>query len=132
MEIKINIPQNDYVQPTEVRQEVVQGICESFLRNGVRSIFHPFGDGRYRNRSKYIVRHKGSKTYYGFHNEAFSDEECAKFNGAEMKAAFYALRNAGYHMFRVYEYGTWLGYQCSKKPYMERGEEVYDFNDFID
>ena len=132
MEIKINIPQNDYVQPTEVRQEVVQGICEAFLGNNVWSIFHPSSGGRYRNRSKYIIRHKGEQKYYGFSDEVFHSDECTTFNGAEIKAAFYALRNAGYHMFRVYEYGTWLGYQCSKKPYMERCEEVYDFNDFID
>lgn len=31
MEIKVNIPQNDYVQPTEVREEVVQAICNAFL-----------------------------------------------------------------------------------------------------
>lgn len=33
MEIKVNIPQNDYVQPTEVREEVVQAICNAFLSN---------------------------------------------------------------------------------------------------
>lgn len=31
MEITVNIPKNDYIQPTEVRQEVVQAICEAFL-----------------------------------------------------------------------------------------------------
>lgn len=31
MEITVNIPKNDYVQPTEVRQEVVQYICDAFL-----------------------------------------------------------------------------------------------------
>ena len=32
MEIKINIPTNDYVQPTEVREDVVQMICDSILK----------------------------------------------------------------------------------------------------
>ena len=33
MEIKVNIPANDYVQPTEIRQEVVQQICDIILKN---------------------------------------------------------------------------------------------------
>ena len=31
MEITINIPKNTYEVPTEVRPEIVQQICESFL-----------------------------------------------------------------------------------------------------
>lgn len=47
MEIKVNIPQNDYVQPTEVREEVVQAICNAFLSNSCWDIFHPFkGDAK--------------------------------------------------------------------------------------
>lgn len=49
-----------------------------------------------------------------------------------MKAAFKALRNAGYHMFLIYEYGLWKGYICDKKPFIQDGEEVTTFNDFID
>lgn len=49
-----------------------------------------------------------------------------------MKAAFKALRNAGYHMFRIYEYGSWKGYICDKKPFYDGGTEVTTFNDFID
>lgn len=47
-----------------------------------------------------------------------------------MKAAFKALRNAGYHMFLIYEYGLWKGYICDKKPFIQDGEEVTTFNDF--
>ena len=32
MEFKINIPANDYVQPTEVRQDLVQSICEYLIK----------------------------------------------------------------------------------------------------
>lgn len=104
MEIRINIPKNDYVQPTEVREEIVQAICEAFLAQCARSIFHPFSQGWYRRASKYILKHK--RTFYGFNDEPFDGEECITFNGAEMKAAFKALQNAGYYMFRVYEYGS--------------------------
>lgn len=39
MEIKVNIPQNDYVEPTEVREEVIQAICDAFLSNSCWDIF---------------------------------------------------------------------------------------------
>lgn len=133
MEIKIKIPANDYVQPTEVRQEVVQGICEAFLNQCCWSVFHPFSDGCYRRATCKIIKHKNGQAFYGFHDEPFDHDECSiRFNGAEMKAAFHALRNAGYHMFQVYIYGSWMGYKCSKKPFMENGREVTDFSDFID
>lgn len=132
MEIKINIPKNDYVQPTRVREDVVQAICDAFLTQCVWSTFHPFSQGCYRRASKYILKHKRSKTFYGFNDEPFDGEDGITFNGAEMRAAFEALQNAGYYMFRVYEYGSWLGYKCSKKPFMNGGERVTEFNDFID
>ena len=132
MEIKINIPKNDYVQPTEVREDVVQGICESFLHGCSCSVFHPFSDGCYRRASKYIVRQKGNKHFHGFLDKPYEWEEGVVFNGEEMKAAFNALQEAGYYMFRIYEYRSWMGYKCGKKPFMENGEIVTEFNDFID
>lgn len=38
----------------------------------------------------------------------------------------------GYHMYKVYEYGSWMGYACDKKPFREGASEVLTFNDFID
>lgn len=130
MIIELNISQNDYVQPTQVRQEVVQGICDAFLSNCMWSIFHPISDGRYRSKTLYIIKHGNSTKYHGFGTTR--DEHRIRFNGREMQVAFQALIKSGYHMFKVYEYGTWMGYVCSKKPYHENGVEVYSFNDFID
>lgn len=81
----------------------------------------------------YVRVHKRSGKAYGFgDHEAFDSDVNIRFNGEEMKAAFKALRNAGYHMFRIYEYGSWKGYICDKKPFIQDGEEVTTFNDFID
>ena len=133
MEIKVNIPQNTYVQPTEVRDWVVQGICDAFLDRCAWSTYHPFSSGAYRRADRYIIKHKGDgKKYYGFKDEVFSHEEGTTFNGAEMKAAFAALRQAGYHMFVTYDYGSWKGYFLSSKPFDECGKEVTEFTDFID
>ena len=102
MDITINIPTNDYQQPTQVRSEVVQGICEAFLNGGAWSTFYPFSESAYRRASNKIIRHNNDKKFYGFHSEGFSDEIAIRFNGAEMKAAFAALIEAGYYMFKVY------------------------------
>ena len=32
----------------------------------------------------------------------------------------------------IYEYGSWKGYICDKKPFYDGGTEVTTFNDFID
>ena len=130
MEITINIPQNDYVQPTEVSQDVVQAICDAFLRNSCWSTFHPYNDGM-RARHLGVVCHINGEAF-GFRNKPLSGECFIKFNGAEMKAAFKALIKAGYHIYKVYEYSTWMGYRVSKKPFMQNGEEVAFFDDFID
>lgn len=135
MEITVNIHQNKYTQPTEVRAEVVQKICEVFLdrRAGAyHNIFHPYSDGPYRDRTLgLVVRNSG--VAFKFSNQSLLDSETlVRFNGQEMKAAFEALIKAGYHMYRVYEYGSWIGYLCDKKPFYQGGQEVYSFNDFID
>lgn len=129
MDIKINIPANDYVQSTEVRQEVVQAICNTFLETHCWTIFHPVRDSRARTPTLFVSTDKRG----GFCKEGnFEKGHAIRFNGAEMKAAFSALRKAGYHMFEVYEYGSWLGYVCRKKPFLDGGVEVTEFNHFID
>lgn len=136
MEISINIPRNNYVQNTEVRDWVVQGICEAFLSGKIDQFFHPFGDGPYRYATVYIYRRKGDEKFFGFTGKTDRDEryEYVRFTGAEMKAAFKALINAGYHIFESYNFcvGRWLGYLCYHKPYHNGDKEVFEFNDFID
>lgn len=133
MEIKINIPQNDYVQPKEVREDVVQHICDAFLSPCVWNIFHPYRENAYRGRTLYVRVSKRSGKAYGFSDyDKFDQDENIRFNGEEMKVAFKVLRKAGYHIFRIYKYGSWMGYICDKKPFIQDGEEVTTFNDFID
>lgn len=125
----IKIEKNDYVQPTGVREEIVQGICEAFLASNAWSTFYPRTTGLYRRRTLLIIKHKGADKYYGFHNEPFSGEEASSFNGAEMKEAFKILQEAGYYIFWL---GSVQGYRVSKKPFYEGGVRVTEFNDFID
>ena len=135
MEIKVNSPQNDYIQPTEVREEVVQKICDVFLNRRAgyyHDVFYPYSENGYRVRTLGVVIRKDGRAYTVDHKADLKGETIIKFHGSEMKAAFQALIKAGYHMFRVYSYGSWMGYICAEKPFYKDGTEVREFNDFID
>lgn len=130
MEITIEIPKNDYVQPTEVRPDVVKAICEAFLANTCWRKFRPHDAGLGRPQTKCAIRHRGGE-FYGFMDKPFDTDDGVEFNGAETKSAFRVLVNAGYHMFRQTE-GREITYVCNRKPYDEWGTEVNEFNEFID
>ena len=52
-----------------------------------------------------------------------------------MKEAFRIIQEAGYYIFKVYEYGSWMGYKVSDKPCVadyKGATRVTEFNDFID
>lgn len=106
MEIKVNIPKNDYVQPIEVRQEVVQALCEAFLTTSGWKVFHPFSGSNNGCRPANMYISLQSPSFSNRHNT----KGCVRIRGCEVNAAFKALRKAGYHMYQVYEYGSWMGY----------------------
>ena len=112
MEIKVNIPINDYVQPTEVREEIVQAICDAFLCKNIWRVFHPFNDGAYRPKSALSFGKGGSVSFNGH----MTDSEVKIYpRTCEIKLAFEILIKAKYFIAKRYYYGTWLGYECYKK-----------------
>ena len=96
----IEIPQNDYVKPTEIRQQAVQAICNAFLQRSQVEPYHPYSDGCYRPSNNYAsLCNHGS---FADRNDIKGKEhKYIRFNGAEMKAAFAALIKAGYHIFQI-------------------------------
>ena len=135
----IQIKKNDYVQPTEVREEVVQAICEAFIYGAenpyhIGHTYYPFSEGAYRGATFLVVKptRKGVVNVFSFENKGRDSDIVHRFNGAEMRAAFEELIKAGYYMFKVYAFGSWMGYKCSKKPFMQGGTRVKSFEDFID
>ncbi len=124
MEIKVNIPINNWKEETEVREEVVQGICESFLSENAWSTFHPHSEGAYRKKTNYIYRHKNGTIFHGFTGTPFTTDVNIRFNSVELKTAVECLKKAGYYFYEVYTYGTWLGYFCSKYPTFSKGRRV--------
>lgn len=131
----IEIKKNDYVQPTEVREEVVQAICEAFLDRSCWRIFHPASESCYRRATMYVQVRNGKGI--GFSDRCdFLGDSGIKVRGCEMSAAFDIIRNAGYHIFKLYYFGSWKGYVVSEKPFYREGNregiEVTAFTDFID
>lgn len=104
----IDIPKNEYVQPTEVREEVVQAICEAFIKKGIDRIFHPHnGSNRgCRDATLYIAKptRAGLQHVWRFKSsrEVDSTDISYRIRGVEMKRAFEELIKAGYYMFRVW------------------------------
>lgn len=140
MEITINIPRNEYVQPTEVRQEVVQSICEEIVRNMGYEVFEERG---------FSIEMKPNSGFYQLYLNFYEDGKCAGFRNSsdqryiakqfrirteEMKTAFEVLQNAGYFIYGSKNITTnVVTYVFSKKP--KRGStpaEKIDFTEFID
>ena len=137
----IQIKQNNYVQPTEVREEVVQAICDAFLYGKCDSVFHPYDGSNKgcRNATLYVAKptRVGVQKKWGFKCSRLVDstDVAYRIRGAEMKRAFDELIKAGYYMLRIHVYGSWMGYECCEKPYdnfYRDADCVTSFNDNID
>lgn len=127
----IQIKKNTYEVPKQAREEAVQAICDAFLNRCCWSIFHPTTISPYRTATLHVAGHRNGE-WYGFREQPSDSEKSIRIRGVEMKQAFAELRKAGYHIFRILEYGCWPGYQISEKPYLKGGTEVTEFTDFID
>lgn len=144
MKITLNIPRNEYAQPTDPRPEVVQYIVNAFLDKNYNNyrIFHPVDDGYPRCKDLYIKIEEGrTRLWYDFaqcEDEGNRNVRFVRFYGCEMRAAMQALIQAGWHILEVYEYRTWKGYICCEKPYCDycghgsREIRAEQFTDFID
>lgn len=137
----IEIPKNEYVQPSEVREEVVQAICEAFIFGIADGTYHPFSGSNNGSRPAtqfvYKPTRKGLQPKWGFKSSRYLDptDISYKIRGVEMKQAFQELIKAGYYMFKIWRYGSWLGYVCHRNPFYfndVRSERVESFNERID
>ena len=122
----ITIKRNDYKEITEIREDVVQGICDAFLSR-TYSTFHPRSNGTYRPFTKYIVRHQNSNEYHGFWGGAPISPDVdvyTRFYRCELNYAVKLLLEHGYYLHQVYRFNTWEGYEISKYPTIENGRLV--------
>lgn len=125
----INIPQNTYQSPTTINPEMVELICKVFIRGDeykATSCNHWAADYCVDTSSKVYPR------FYNGYTSGINEGHIEKrFNGAEMRAAFQALIQAGYYMFKTYDGG--VVYKCKRVPYDNDGwERVNSFDTQID
>ena len=118
----VNIPKNDYKPDQTLRNDMVQDLCNAFLAG---KLWYTHLNDVYCHCRLY-KRQTSVGVYYMFKVE---NEDGVKFSEREMHAAFKALRNAGYHMFKCGYYLSEKHYMCSKKDYMVDGTEVEDFEE---
>ena len=125
MEIKVNIPANDYVQPTEVRQEIVQGICDVLIE----FIKNPECWGFWVKQAEPLFLCKRDIAI-----GEYPGREMKRIRGVEMKAAFELMQNAGYYVYHSFsENKNSHFYRFQRKPYCEYGKlNRIDFDLFID
>ena len=134
MEIKINIPQNNYVRPTEVREDVVQMICDSLLHyqldhESAHDVEFSHEDPMLALR---IYGYKRPVLEGGHRRTLLHPEVDIVVRSCEMKAAFTALQDAGYYIYPYRHNGHYSFHLCSRPVYCERMLERVEFNLFID
>ena len=132
MNITINIPNNPYVQPTEIREEVVQMVCNVLLEKYLDNI--PFKI--YDNDGVYLsILKKSGRVLNLTHDEKDTDAISRKrVFGCEMKCVFDVLQKADYFIYPSYNVTERVTcYFISTKPYHDnmKGEHA-EFNTFID
>lgn len=126
MEIRVNIPKNDYVQPTEVREEIVQRVCNAIV-NMARDDKRLEVD----EKTMRVCVNQKANWLYGIPSNT---PNAINVRTCEMKAAFDIIQDAGYYIYPSYlvcpaEYR----FVFSKKPYFENGKaERVTFDLFID
>lgn len=144
MEIKVNIPKNDYVQPTEVREKVVQDICNHiiyWMKNSCEEGFYQLDikDFYYKNAMLYLIYCSSEKTEVsGFQGGGKIDEAIypfhVKIRTCEMQAVFKVMQKAGYHIFGSHNITSNVHtYVFTTKPVLDgRVAKKIDFSLFID
>lgn len=143
MEIKVNIPKNDYVQPTEVRAKVVQDVCNHIIycmNNCSPKVYNlRIKDYSWRNATLYIFYrgtiHPEVRGLTGTSDhDNDSPEKYVKVRTCEMKAVFKVMQKAGYHIFASHNITNNVHtYVFTTKPVLDgREAKEIDFRLFID
>lgn len=144
MEIKVNIPANDYVQPKEVRVKVVQDICNHiiyWMKNSCErgSYQLRIKDFYYQNAMLYLIYRSSEKTETsGFQDNGKIDKARYPFHvkvrTCEMQAVFKVMQKAGYHIFGSHNITNNVHvYIFTTKPVLngQKAKKI-DFGMFID
>lgn len=133
--ITITIPKNDYVKPTEPRQEVVQRMVNILIRRVNNGGEPEFCANRCWRKTWAIGRYNGIDNFMHHTHSSEGYTDIAKPTTCEMKALVKIWIEAGYYVSR----GTYTArntaiiYRFTKKPYTDYGYRVVtEFTEDID
>lgn len=126
----ITIPKNDYKPNEVIREEIVQDICNAFLKSNAWSKFAPYNTSMYRRRTNGLLYEKGN--LLGFNESSLGEGyQIKKFSSKELNAAIKALVEAGWHIFYS-DNGGWPYIKCSKYPHIDNAREIFEWKEFFD
>jgi hypothetical protein len=129
--MNIRIKKNDYVQPTEVRERIVQDICDIMLSYTDKSLpLTVFA----KDNALYLGTTKDGQYKTVTHATSNSIYDCVRIHGTEMDAAFKAFQDAGYFIYPEKDKKTRnTTYRFSKKPVLWGVQsKTVEFDMFID
>lgn len=128
---KISIPKNDYVQPTEVRENVVQSVCNlllGYLDKPMSINIYP------KSAELYVGVHKSTNEGIITRSTLNTGYSYTRIHSCEMDEAFKAFQDAGYHIYLERDKKTKAStYRFSKKPVLDAVvAKNLEFDVFID
>lgn len=141
MEIKINIPANDFVQPTEVREEIVQKFCDhviQYMDKGATKNGYSISilDNDHKAEVYLNFRFNGSVSGISCCKNELVEScggESVKLRTVEMQAIFDAMQKAGYFIFGSYCTNGTHYYNFNRRSYFSGRHATHmEFNIPID
>lgn len=135
--MNIKIIANDYVQPTEVRENIVQTLCnvilEDYLDKNTSIAIYPkhaelyigtFNGNRCDTTTPFLITRSTLNTHYDY----------TRIHSCEMEEAFKVIQDAGYHIYLERDKKARDShYRFSKKPVLDGVKsKILEFDVFID
>lgn len=134
--MNIQIKRNTFVEPTQSRQNIVQGICDVILRRitlDSDNFYELTLTGSYPKLfyGEYCGTHPRDWAPYTIaNNNSNSNYRYTRIRTCEMRLAFRHLQSAGYYIF---DDDNYLRYIISARPYFCQRKAVYtEFRHHID
>ena len=135
--MNIKIIANDYVQPTEVRENVVQTLCnvilEDYLDKNMSIAIYP------KHAELYIGTFKGNRCdtttpFLITRSTLNKNYDYTRIHSCEMEEVFKVIQDAGYHIYLERDKKVRDShYRFSKKPVLDGiKSKILEFDVFID
>ena len=124
MEITVNIPQNNFVKQTEVRQDVVQRICDHILDYidcvpNVGTYSFSISDSETKSPQFYVIIRKDGSTsgFCSWDDPLYKNK--IRVRTCEMALVFDVLQKGGYFIFGSYCTSGYHSYTISRRDYFD-------------